>query len=73
MDRVLQFCLHPERVEAERLNPNTLTPAQIQHLPGLSPARWGIVAESRPFVSFDELPSQGSAFEISNTLATAPP
>jgi DNA uptake protein ComE-like DNA-binding protein len=55
MDRVLQFCLHPERVEAERLNPNTLTPAQIQHLPGILPDRWPIVAESRPFFSFDEL------------------
>ncbi len=55
MDRVLGFFLQPDRVLTERLNPNTLTPDQIQRWPGLSPSQAQALYDGRPFFSLDEV------------------
>lgn len=53
--RVLELLATPHALEACRLDPNTVSLAQLRNIPGLHPARLRAVESSRPFFTIDEL------------------
>ncbi|MGB3136988.1 MAG: hypothetical protein WBB18_09315, partial [Nodosilinea sp.] len=54
LDTLLPWLLHPDSLRDYRLNPNRMSPAQLQQLPGLKPDRLPLLRDNRPFFSLTE-------------------
>jgi subtilisin family serine protease len=54
LDTLLPWLLQPKNLQDYRLNPNQMSPAQLQRLPGLNLDRLPLIRENRPFFSLIE-------------------